>query len=255
MKNVRITIDATRVTGWIFVVCISVELALVVLDYWVNWRRMSPYPPMRRLFNVAREDALASWFQVTQTFVIAMVLAVIALVARRRGDRGWRFGGWVFAAVLFAFLAADDGAMIHERIGSTTGRAFDTEFWPGYNWQLVYLPLLAASGLFLVQFLWRTVSRRNFMIVAIAFTWLAVAIGLDFVEGIDGAYPYLETVLGIEHQALSHFSRVIEEFLEMFAMTLLLVAFVDHLLGMAERMELVIHGAGRASPASRAGER
>ena len=222
-----------------FGICVAIEIALLALDYWVNWNRPYP-PPIRRLFNIAREDGLASWFAITQTFVIALVLWAMVAVARNSGVRGLRLGGWVFAAILFTFLAADDGSMIHERIGSSVRRSFDTDFWPTYEWQLVYLPILALCGLVLFLFLWRELSARNTTIVFIALCWLAVAIGLDFVEGIDGSYEYLEGILGADHRALSHFSRAIEEFLEMFGMTLMLVAFLDHLLGSCDKFEFTI---------------
>lgn len=244
-RRARFVIDSRRVGAAIVVAGLTVELVLVALDFVVNWHRLSGSPPIRRLFNITREDGLASWFAVTQTFLVALVLWAIVAVCGRLEVARLRRIGWLFTACLFSFLAVDDGAMIHERIGSTVKLSLEGAPapwlpgpWPTYEWHLVYMPLLALAGVLLVAFLWREIADAGRPPVAAAIVCLAAAIGLDFAEGIEGTYTTLENLSGIRAATLEHFSKSLEEFLEMFAMTLLLAVFTRHLLGLFDVLEI-----------------
>ena len=79
-----ININGQRLPGRIFVFCLVIELSLVVLDAVVNYGELTELGPLKRLFNITREDGLATWFMVTQTFVAALVLWLIFLVHRSR---------------------------------------------------------------------------------------------------------------------------------------------------------------------------
>ena len=90
-----------------------------------------------------------------------------------RSAAGWHRAGWLLVAVLFTYMAVDDGAQLHERFAT----AFDT--WrqqeaglagrfPSYTWQFVYLPLLAMLAAFVVLFLWSAVHRPAHRVLVIA---------------------------------------------------------------------------------------
>ena len=71
------------------------------------------------MFNTAREDGLASWFAVTQTLLIALTLWLIYSVAKAGRKPRAIVVGWLVLALFFTYMAIDDGAQIHERLGST----------------------------------------------------------------------------------------------------------------------------------------
>ena len=55
-------------------------------------------------------------------------------------------------------MAVDDGAQLHERLGSTfkamredVGSSLD--FFPSYPWQILFLPIFGTLGLFMLWFL------------------------------------------------------------------------------------------------------
>ncbi|MCP4715934.1 MAG: hypothetical protein GY868_12525, partial [Deltaproteobacteria bacterium] len=58
---------------------------------------------------------------------------------------------------------------------------------------------------------------------------LAVSQGLDFIEGLTTAIGPVHPVAALENQTARHFTMVLEEFLEMFGITLLLTALLRHL--------------------------
>lgn len=105
------------ITG-LLLMCVVLELAFVVLDYQVNYSRGSETSQIRRMLNITREDSLASWFGITQTFMVALTLWATWLVVRRALPRpaGWRRLGWLALALFFTYMAIDDGAEVHERL-------------------------------------------------------------------------------------------------------------------------------------------
>jgi hypothetical protein len=238
---------------------VAVEITLVLLDLLVNYARPDGHGSIRRLFNITREDALPSWFATTQTFLIALTLCVIWLVVRQRNLSAWSRRGWLAVALFFFYMAVDDGAKVHERIGSTLGDVFEdgslVELFPSYGWQLFVMPLFAVAGLLLLLFLWRELTdRRARVLLLVALTCLTVAVGLDFIEGLDEEHSWnlhaqLDRWLAWDETteawfgksgfaAVVHFSKSVEAFLEMLANTLLWVAFLRHLTGLCGELRL-----------------
>ena len=262
--SVALTFDAERVVRLVFVGCLGLELLFVVLDYHVNFGRLTDIGALRRMTNIAREDSLASWFGTTQTLLAGLTAWTIFLLVRAQGAPRWRKTGWALVAGFFTYVAIDDGAQVHERFG-TVFRTLSEEadpsalaFFPSYAWQIFLGPIFAALGLGMAVFLWRELPDRvSFGLVFGALTCLALAIGLDFFEGLASDHPWnpyeaFGTRPPIEawaldrfgvsgHDALTHFSRSVEEFLEMLGMTLFWVAFLRHLAAVTPelRMRLV----------------
>ena len=59
-------------------------------------------------------------------------------------------------------------------------------FFPSYTWQLVFLPMFAALGAFLLWFLSRELrSYGDKMMVVSAIGLFVFAVALDFLEGIE----------------------------------------------------------------------
>lgn len=239
------------------VALLAITLALVLLDWGVTYRRASDIGAIRRLFNMTREDGLASWFAVTVTGLAAVTAWVTWAVIRRSGRRG-RTAGWLAVALFLSWMAVDDGAAVHERLGTAFeveqeeraesaggGGARLAERFPSYAWQVLLLPLFAALGAFTLAFLWRQhPDPPARAVTAAALGCFAVAVGIDFMEGLDADHPVnlqawlarrpllawlsapdYETPL----ESIVHFGKVIEEAIEITGMTLLWAVLLDHL--------------------------
>ncbi|MCP3905185.1 MAG: hypothetical protein GY715_16290 [Planctomycetes bacterium] len=269
-RPLELTVRADRWLAGIFVFCVSAQLLFFALDYHVNYGRLTDIGAMRRLFNTAREDGLASWFAVTQTTLLALTVWALLVCARAGGASRWRQIGWLVLAVFFSFMSADDGATIHERLGTTfkainkgavgsdeapTLAARILEQFPSYSWQIAVLPFFAVMGVFLAVFLWRELRRpRARLLVILALGCYVTAIGLDFVEGLGKDHPWNPFTWLTEHtsvnewarerfhrtgyDALRHFQKSLEECVEMFGTTLLWLAFLGHLFRVAKETRL-----------------
>jgi hypothetical protein len=257
-ETTELSFRSTRLVRVVVAVCLAAELLFVFLDYHVNYGGLTEIGTLRRLTNIAREDSLGSWFGTTQTTLVALTLWCVFLVVRQQTDLRWRRTGWLVLACFFSVMAIDDGAMLHERAGTFVKALHDSDApggaltavgdrlldaFPSYAWQIVVLPFFALLGLFMLGFLWRelgTDKTRWFVVAALA--CFSIAVGLDFVEGLDDEHPWnLYTRIGqavdfgdfteyrfrrSPYDTLRHFSKSIEEFLEMLGNTLCWYVFL-----------------------------
>ena len=239
---------------WVFAACLAIELGLVVLDYLVNWNRLSQTGAIRRLFNITREDGLASLFAVIQTFIISLVCWCIYLVHKspQTGLLVYRLG-WLSLALFFTYLAIDDGAMVHERIGTAFSSANQDIKLPSYGWQVVLAPAFVMAGLLVFRFLWRLDARyirRDWLIYALA--CLGAAVGIDFIEGMENGFRYVSESTGIPIKTVSHFSKSLEEFIEMLGLTFFLMLFLRYLMIQTYHVTIIISNASiKIEPANR----
>lgn len=250
-QTLLINADLGRCARFVLLFGMVSAVLFVYLDYYVHYGRVVGISALGDLCNMTREDSLASWFQVTQTLCTACTLWMI--YGSCTDDKRWRSPrrGWCVLACFFSFMAVDDGVLLHERIGTAVqalmvqaGRCVDC--FPSYWWQLALLPLFAALGLFTFCFLWREPGNRySRMLVSMALCLFALAVGLDFLEGLDAGHRWNLYAMFADNDAvrtftlrrfarpafdtLVHFSKSIEECLELMGMSMFFALFLRHL--------------------------
>jgi predicted membrane protein len=250
-----VRLDGRAILRTLVVAMLLFEALLVYFDIVVTYYEAIPQQPLQDLCNLVIEGSLGGWFSSVQTLVVGLV--VVLILARVRAEPGSRLRvlGWGIVAFFFLYMAADDGAAIHEAVGT----AFeDTEIaataagqggiaasvmhaFPSYPWQLLFLPFLGALGAFTVFFSFREMPRRRSrMLVAAGLLCFVVAVGIDFVEGMETPYDRLTVILALHEDTIPHFSGVIEETIENVGSTLLLCAFLGHLLELCGDVRLRI---------------
>lgn len=252
MSRVTIRIEPERLVPRLVGVCIAAAFLLFCLDFAINESRLVDSGPIRRLFNLTREDGLGGWFATLLAAAIAATAwAIRGLVGRVTSQRGRR-AGWTALAVLFTWLAIDDGAKVHERLGSVGGDVSGfVEGFVSYGWHVVVAPVLFGAGALAAFFLWREFATRGRRIMlAAALVATVLAFGLDFVEGLEaddprnpyarlGRVPAVESYAARQfdergYDAVLHFSKTAEEAIEITGAALLWGALLLHLAGLAE---------------------
>lgn len=246
-RGAAVSLDGRAIARTVFIVCVTFEVLLVLLDYHVNYGRLTEIGALRRLTNIAREDGLASWFGTSQTLLIGLTAWGFWVVAKARQQVLWRRAGWVLVACLFSYMAVDDGVQLHERLGTAYSvlSAGSAARFPSFTWQLLFVPALGVAGAATVLFLWNELRDRwAKYLVGGAFVLLAFAVGLDFVEGLDPGHQWnVYSALVSQYDfasftqtrfrqaplnAVLHFSRSLEEFVEMLANTCIWTAMLSH---------------------------
>ncbi len=245
---ITVRIDGTRAIRYLLIALVTIEVLFVVGDVVMNRFDLIDVGAVRRFWNIAREDGVASWFGTTQTWMVGLTALLLYLVQRDDTAKPrWRRLGWLIVGIVLLFLAMDDGAQFHERVGTTVDVLFDDGdsgalgFFPSYAWQVVFLPLLSAFAVFVLVFVYRELeSRTDRLLVLASLALLVAAVAIDFTEGLDidhvlNAQGYLVRGLSWPADSVRHYAKSLEESIEMLAMTLLWVALLRHLVRIAPR--------------------
>lgn len=256
------------VPGWIrrtLYALLAFEATILVLDVVFTFLAVIEDAGIQELFNVARELSLGNWFSSTQTAAIAVVLWLIRLRLRGSGAPRASVRGFTLLAGIFLYLSIDDGIQLHERVSTAVGDFFALtaeggathsgivaalgrwiDWFPSYTWQVLFGPIFAALGVFIVVFVWRRLDRRSALTVYAGLFLYALAQVQDFIEGLETPYERLTTMLGTDPYTVPHFSKMAEETLEMLGSTLVLFAFLSVYAALAGR-------AGASDPADEMG--
>ncbi len=245
-STLQLKINIERLSLFLFISLVGFELFFVLIDIIINYGKWLDYGPIRRFCNIAREDGVASWFMTMQTLMTGLVLWFLYWLSRSSPDStAFYQRGWLILAFFFTYMAVDDGAMIHERLGSTFSLMMEDaqagggilvsihDFFPTYTWQLILMPFFSFMGIFILYFLWKTLGKgRYLMMVIAALSCMSVAVGLDFIEGMEKDHPYnlyiwIKNSYSLGTYDVYHFGRSLEEFLEMLSISLFFYVFIS----------------------------
>ena len=248
----RLEVDARRLISIMFISLVALEVFFVLGDAIINVERLTELGPVRRFFNITREDGVASWFGVTQTWMLGLTAAFLYVLVRAGGAERWRRAGWAFIAIFLLYMAMDDGSMFHERIGSSVKELIKGDedesrqigFFPSYTWQLVFLPIFGSFGLFIVWFLNKELRvARDKLYVLAAVGLMVLAVVADFFEGLEiddpiNLHGWIKRTWDLSTYQVQHYSKSVEEFMEMLSMTFLWVVFLRHLTRVAPEIHI-----------------
>lgn len=218
LETPDVTVDAHHLARRLIVGTLVAELVLFALNYIFNFYDVAGDISVRRIFNVAREVSIPTFFASLQ----AVAVGATAIALRHTTDDRIERRGWMIVAVFWTYVGIDDNAEIHERVGSALGRATaDSDFlsaWPGFSWQIFLAPVLALALFVSTLVAARYAPAGRAMLVA-CLACFAIAQGIDFLEGIDGQFDEWAADLGVAPYTVGHGLRSIEELLEMLGTT------------------------------------
>ncbi len=248
---ITIQVNASRNLVRLLLALFAIEACLLFADLTLNHSEWTDYGPVQRFFNIAREDGVASWFQVTQTLLVALTLWLICALSFADSRPALVRFSWMIFALFYSFLAFDDGSQFHERVGTIvemgaqgegagqeesgeTGADSQTgDGFPTYFWHLAMGPFFAAAGLFLLWFALREMKkdRTAFTLFILGMAAMGAAQALDFFEGMSPVEPAnplraVRKFTGYGQEDVEHFSRAIEETIEMISMSYFWIAYL-----------------------------
>jgi len=247
--SININLNINRISRNIFIFCFTAALGFVLLDLFVNYYELTRFKIIHRFCNIAREDSFASWFGTTQTFMVALTLWLLFFLLNHAQQPRLKVWGWFLIAGLFTYIAVDDGIELHERLGSVFEIAFKPrpylglplswpskllQYFPSYPWQVLFAPFFGVMGLFAFIFLWREFRLNHVkLLLILAMACFVIAVGLDFIEGLNKYHKWNIHTMILERYELReytvrHFSKSLEEFLEMSGITLFWTAFIQY---------------------------
>lgn len=238
-NNIEIKINSEKIIKVVFFSLVSIDLGLALCDIFLNHLQWTSIGPLRRFFNIAREDSLANWYASSQLLLTGFILLIIFSFEKASKSPKNSLFGWGLMAGFFIYMGIDEATKLHERLGSsfkifaeqneTLGQMLSA--FPSYPWQLILVPFFAAMGLFIVWFLYRKLNTWQLKAnIVLALAFYVLAVGLDFVEGMQSdPYTALAAYLNLSTESIRHFSKVIEETIELLGTTFFLLTFLKFL--------------------------
>jgi hypothetical protein len=136
-----------------------------------------------RLFDVDREQNIPTFFSVFLLLSATLLLTIISLLERRRKSVDNFY--WVVLSFGFLFMALDELASLHEKLGKPVNNLFGNRDLGAfsYGWVIPLIALVALLALFFWRFLMHLPfnTRRTFFIAAIIY--IGGALGCELIEG------------------------------------------------------------------------
>lgn len=173
-------------------------------------------------FDFGVEGNIPTIYSAFALLFCSMLLAIIAHMSFRKVDRN-RYH-WIGLALIFLFLAFDEGAQFHEKLGSLMERFMVAEGYFYYLWVIPYSFALAIFCLFYYRFLKRLPRQISLRMILSAFLFLTGALGLEIISAAE-----VETMVGDDYTILYCFYYSVEELLEMLGVVLFLSTLLEYL--------------------------
>lgn len=193
---------------------------------------------LRILFDITLEANIPTWYSSLIAFFTG--LAGLLIVEHYYSLKNYsKTAVWLVISAFFIYMSMDDTSQFHERVAtvwaqnakatnSGTASALVNSF-ESYYWQLLFLPLFAGVGLtmlYVIKTEFKVKQAQWFFVLGLSCFVLAVA--LDYIDGVDSYYEYIIQQTGVNFRALEHFSRAIEEMIEMLGVGFIFIALLLH---------------------------
>lgn len=187
-----------------------------------------------KVLNFSEESSIPTVASTAGLLAAAAVAALIALDARRSGQRErW---GWAFVTGCLVFIAFDEGAALHDRLTYPLQAAFDFGGVFYIGWVVPYIALLVVAGLLCLPLAFRLPRRTLWRIILAGTLFVGAALGMELAESallhrMAGAETALRDadIETFNRAPLMMLLITLEELGEMLAIALLLRAFLLHL--------------------------
>ncbi len=242
--EITLAVDCDQGFQKLFYSLLLCEVFLVVTDYFIHFQDyVTEIGPLKRIFNLAREDSLGNWFGAAQLLVVALTLWLVYATVRQTPATAWRKISWALLATFFTYMAFDDGARLHERLATAAKEILADsaviEAYPSYPWQIVFAPLFVGVTFLLLDIFRRGLAeRKSKLMLGSGLALYIVAVGLDVLEGVPkyGPAGMLDVLSDEGSYAIRHYLKVTEEFLELLGGTCFLIAFLRQLAATAPNL-------------------
>ena len=220
-----------RLLLWAVAALTAAHLATAVVHYRLGYDRQLG---LRPLFDLNGEANVPTWFSSALLLAAAGLLALIwrTTPPAARADRRT----WALLAAVFAFLAADETAEIHEMLNPLRD-LFRDDGLLHWAWVVPYgiagLVLLVAC----LRFLRRLPRRTTALIAGAGALYVGGALGLEMLGGYAmerfgrGSLPVVATY-------------TVEEICEMLGIVLFVYTLLDYLGARGERIEVATEPGG-----------
>lgn len=183
-----------------------------------------------QIFDMNGEEAIPTWYESSLLLAAALILAVIAAIGVRLGQRyRWH---WAGLALVFLALSIDEAADLHGSVPFKLSDSFSLGGPLTYPWVIPGIAFTLLAGLLYRRFLLdlRAAMKRRLLLAGSLFVGGAVAmevIEAIYASSIEATAPYL-------------FMVAVEEALEMTGVIVFISALLAHAGSLAGEIDISI---------------
>ena len=215
-----IKISSKTVTIWLLGIALALNVIGFIgraIEYFLGIKETTE---IVRLFHVAEEGNITSWFSALLFFLCALLLAFIAKTKKGMAQPYLRH--WNFLTLIFIFFSVDEAARIHELTIKPLQSVFNLSGIFHYAWVIVAIPFLVLFVISYLKFLLDLPkTTRNLFIISGAL-YVAGALGFEMI----GGYYLSRSVGGID---ITPIIITVEELLENLGLVLFIYTLLTYL--------------------------
>ena len=216
----EIRIDPRRVAlGFLWVVMILSVLNafLLGLHFYLDDSR---FEGLLAFFDFDIEGNIPTLYSAVAVFLCSGLLALITRINWNR--TGGKRYYWLGLAIIFFFIALDEGTAIHEELSDFLEQYLVAEGALYFLWVIPYGIASAVLALLYLRFVWQLSAVTRMRFIAAGLLFLGGALGFEMLSAIAADRSGYES---ISYTVLYS----IEEMLEMLGIVLFLYALLSHL--------------------------
>ena len=201
----------------LLIIGVLTYLNVLALLFWFLYD--DPFHTFYKYFNVGRERNIPTLYSVIALTVAATLLATNARHSWEKCDGQYRY--WAGLALIFLFLAFDEGTKIHEQLSGVMERWVTPKGYLLWLWVIPYgFAVLVLAAVYL-RFLVRLLRTTRYYFILAALLFLGGVIDVEMLSAwekdLNGS-----TILYCALYSL-------EEFLEMIGVAVFIYALLKHL--------------------------
>ena len=173
--NITFTPKKVAVFLGAIVICLIVANMVGIVSYfYLGSHRFN-------IFNLDEEGNIPTLYAAVTTLLSAGLLAVIATARKRQEKRDYLY--WAGMAIIFFYLAVDDGVALHENIIRPLRDALHTSGALYFAWVIPYGVFVIVIGLIYLRFLFSLPSRVRYLIIFAGILYVGGALGFELIGG------------------------------------------------------------------------
>ena len=204
----------------LLIIGVLTYLNVLALLFWFLYD--DPFHTFYKYFNVGRERNIPTLYSVIALTVAATLLATNARHSWEKCDGQHRY--WTGLALIFLFLAFDEGTKIHEMMGGVMERWVTPKGYLYWPWVIPYgFAVLVLAAVYL-RFLVRLLRTTRYYFILSALLFLGGAIGVDMLQAQEA-----DLMIGSNQTILYCILYSVEEFLEMIGVAVFIYALLKNL--------------------------
>ena len=204
----------------LLIIGVLTYLNVLALLFWFLYD--DPFPTFYKYFNVGRERNIPTLYSVIALTVAATLLATNARHSWEKCDGQHRY--WAGLALIFLFLAFDEGTKIHEQLSGVMKRWVTPKGYLYWLWVIPYGSAVLVLAAVYLRFMIRLSRTTRYYFILAALLFLGGAIGVDMLQGREA---YLN--IGSDKTILYCVLYSVEEFLEMIGVAVFIYALLKNL--------------------------